>query len=85
MARIFLDELGFVCQGANAHTLAEINTFQDELVEARSRSVVGDASAPDVLSTSFGLVDEFATHVWDELVGEAYQSFRSLQSSRPHE
>jgi len=80
-ARAFMDELSVLCLRSNPQALAQLPGFSAELSEVKAVVSRPDASATSVLSSSFGLVDEFATRNWEEVVRQAYDSYASATSA----
>jgi hypothetical protein len=83
VARAFMDELSILCLRSNPDTLADLPGFGDELAEVKALVSRPDASATAVLSSSFGLVDEFATQSWEEVVSQAYESYAAAVPDGP--
>lgn len=82
-ARAFMDELSVLCLQSSPQALAKLPGFGDELAEMRALASRTDASATAVLSSSFGLVDEFATRSWEQVVSQAYESYAAAAGERP--
>lgn len=76
-ARAVLDELSVLLLRVSPKTLNALPGFAEELEAARSLLAQPDAPGPDILATSFGLVDEFISRNWQHVIAEAYQSYVS--------
>jgi hypothetical protein len=76
--RTLLDELSALCVRASSQDLASIPDFAIELAEVRSIFANNGSSSSQLLAASFGLVDEFASGRWDDVMAEAYGSFVTM-------
>lgn len=81
-ARAFLDELTVLCHRSTPTDLANIRDFSSELSEMRAVASRVDVSGPELLSVSCGLVDEFATAVWERVISQAFDSYATEQRAR---
>lgn len=71
----FLRELSGACLVQNQASLARLDGFLEELREALKTFRVDAVQEQVVLSTAFGLIDEFVSRTWDEHLNEAYSSY----------
>ena len=73
--RAFMSEMSMMCVSESPESLRAIPGFRGELEEARA--LFRDERTPDqvVLSTAFGLVDEYVERVWRKVITSAYASY----------
>jgi hypothetical protein len=81
-ARCFLDELSTICLRTGARELSETPSVLEEIAEMQKLMMLPDSSDSSVLSLSFGVVDEFATRRWEDVVSQAYDSYSRLERTR---
>ena len=82
VARTFMDELTMLCLRATREELAALPGFTAELFETHATVSRVDVSGPALLSASCGIVDEFVTGSWDNVISQAYDSYAAEQRGR---
>ena len=73
--QVFKDELSAICVQQNAAGLDSLPGFNAELREAMVTLHDPASSSEFVLSTAWGLVDEFLVRSWEASIAQAYDAY----------
>jgi len=80
--RVFLEEMSSICLLETPESLRHLLGFKEEVDERRK--LFGDPNSTDVsiLSSSFGLVDEYVSRKWSEIIEDIYAEYTAKQAAK---